>query len=710
VRDCGLAAELGATNVFSIRTMTRLKKRTPAVPAGTLAFVVTLAGICCGETPAATRTDHVGPKSDSESAGADWPSHGRNYSEQRFSPLNEIRPQNVQKLGLAWSAEIDTPGEIEATPLVVRGVLYTTGTFGVVYAFDARTGAQLWRYDPGAQYRNADFPTWGRNRGVAFWREKVYVGVADGRLIALDARNGRPLWQVQTFDRSKPYSITGAPRVFEGRVIIGQGGGDKYTRGFASAYDAESGALLWRFWLVPGNPSAGFSSKAEAVAARTWKGEWWRYGGGGNPWDAFAYDPTLRLLYIGSGNGGPWGRNVRSAGAGDNLFLCSIVAVNIDTGAYVWHYQTTPGDEWDYDATQDIILATLHLDGKDRPVLMQASKNGFFYVLDRASGELLSAQAYVPVTWAERIDVKTGRPVERAHARGDHGPFNLAPSWLGGHNWESMSFNGSVGYAYIPFIESSEMHEETPAQQWKFDPSAGIDSSVRFVMDNDIKGGILAWNPVLQREVWRRYTPDGVAGGTMTTAGGLVFQGDGAGYLSAYDARSGQELWRVDVASGVVSAPISYEVDSRQHVAVMSGMAGAVANLAAFRVQRYGWRYGEGRRLLVFALNGTAPLPRRAHTPAAASAPPDLRPTGNTLVDRGSLVYHAHCVECHGLAAIGNGSFPDLRHTQALNALSAILLQGALVAGGMPSFKDDLKASDVDAIAAYLRSRRESQP
>ncbi|PQA87657.1 PQQ-dependent dehydrogenase, methanol/ethanol family [Hyphococcus luteus] len=667
----------------------------------------------CGESQNASAPQEVPAAVEEETdfdpnkaPDADWLSHGRTYSEKRFTPLAQIDAGNVADLGLAWYADLASPGEIESTPLIADGIIYTTGTFGVVYAIDGRSGEQLWRYDPGAQMRGEKFATWGRNRGVAMWRDKIYVGAADGRLIALDAKSGDPVWSVQTFDPSQPYSITGAPRVFDGRVVIGQGGGDKATRGFASAYDAESGELLWRFWIVPGDPSKGFESKAMEMAAETWNGEWWKYGGGGNPWNAFAYDPELGLIYIGTGNGGPWGRNARSPGGGDNLFISSIVAVKADTGEYVWHYQTTPGDQWDYTATQDMILATLPINGEERRVIMQAPKNGFFYVLDRETGEFLSAEPYVPVTWASHIDPETGRPVEHPRARGGDGFFDLSPSWLGGHSWQPMSFNPDLDYAFIPFIEASMKYDETPVGEWEFDPNAGMDTSVRIGLPENMKGGILAWDAVNQREVWRHHAPDGVAGGTMTTAGGLVFQGTGDGYLVAYDAKSGEELWRGEAGNGVIGGPASYEIDGEQYVVVTSGIGGAYVNMAAFDAQEFGWKYGEGRRVLAFKLNGDASLPERADPPAPEASPPDpMKLTGDELYDRGSLIYHTYCVECHGPSAVGAGGYPDLRRTQMLDSLELVVREGALVPNGMPNFADRISPEDLEALRAYLRER-----
>ncbi|HMI93088.1 MAG TPA: PQQ-dependent dehydrogenase, methanol/ethanol family, partial [Polyangiales bacterium] len=382
-----------------------------------------------------------------------WLSHGRTYDEQRYSPLNLVDKGNVAKLGLAWSLDLDTDRGQEATPLVVDGVMYSTSAWSKVQAIDAQSGKLLWQYDPEVPGETGTKACCDVvNRGVAVWKGRVYVGTLDGRLVAIDAHSGKQAWSVVTVDQNKKYTITGAPRIIKGKVLIGNGGAEYGVRGYISAYDAESGALAWRFYTVPGDPSQPFEAPIMQQAAATWKGEWWKLGGGGTVWDSMAYDPQLNLLYIGVGNGSPWNQQLRSPGGGDNLFLSSVVALRPDTGEYVWHYQETPGESWDYTATQHIILADLPINGQTRKVLMQAPKNGFFYVLDRETGKLISAQPYSTVNWASSIDLATGRPVENPDARyaDTNKPWFAMPGPYGAHNWQPMSFSPQTKLVYIP--------------------------------------------------------------------------------------------------------------------------------------------------------------------------------------------------------------------------------------------------------------------
>jgi quinohemoprotein ethanol dehydrogenase len=631
---------------------------------------------------------------------ADWLSHGRTYAEQRFSPLAQIDRDNVAQLGLAWYLDLPAKGTVEATPLVADGVIYTTGSWGVVHAVDARTGRMIWTHDPQAQTRAAEAVVWDRNRGVALYQGKVYVAVADGRLIALDARDGKVAWTAQTFDRAVPYGSTGAPRVFDGKVIIGQSGGDIGTRGYASAYDSRTGELLWRFHAVPGDPAKGFEDEAMRMAARTWKGEWWKYGGGGNPWNAFAYDPELRLVYLGFGNGGPWNQGVRSPGGGDNLFLASIVAVNVDTGKYVWHYQNTPGESWDFPAAMDMVLADLLIDGETRKVLMQAPKNGFYYVLDRATGKVISAEKFVKVTWAERVDLATGRPVETPGIRLDGGPVDIWPSPAGGHNWYPMSFSPQSGLAYFAYREAGLRYEALDLATYEF--RAGVfDTSVRRgPVGGASEGGLMAWNPVSQREAWRLPLPTMFVGGTAATAGGLVFAGTGDGRLLAVDDRDGKLLWEAPTHNAVMGGPAVFSVDGEQFVAVMAGIGGGMSQ--EHGLVPMGYRYGVDRRLLVFKLGGTATLPAKPEPPPLLAVPP---PGADPRVQRGAGLYVAHCGSCHGPAAINAGGAPDLRRSAFLDTLEPVLFEGTLTSAGMPVFGKYLRRDEADDLKAYLLHR-----
>ena len=651
-----------------------------------------------------------------EAAGGEagnWLSHGRTYDEQRFSPLTAVNAGNVGDLGLAWYFDVPTQRGMEATPVVVDGRMYVTGSWSIVYALDAASGEELWRYDPGvpkswAQYACCDVV----NRGVAVWGESVYVGTLDGYLVALDAATGEERWRVDTIDRKPPYTITGAPRVARGLVFIGNGGADYGVRGYLSAYDAETGELRWRFYTVPGDPANDFESEALEQAAKSWTGEWWKYGGGGTVWDSMAYDPELDLLYFGVGNGSPWNQQIRSPEGGDNLFLSSIVAVRPDTGEYVWHYQTTPGETWDFTATQHIILADLEIDGELRKVLMQAPKNGFFYVLDRTNGEFISAEAFIPVTWATGVDADTGRPVEVPGARYKEAPFLMLPSGFGAHNWHPMAFSPVESLVYLPAQElpalyMSEGGFEFTGGFW----NSGIDFEVLHMPDDPavkaeigkmIRGALVAWDPVAQREVWRYQHAGPWNGGALATAGNLVFQGSLIGEVAAYKADSGERLWTFDAQTGVAAAPISYSADGRQHVAVAAGWGTLFAVFggeatAAIQLQNHS-------RILAFSLGGDKSLPERpAVAVSAVPEPPPVETSAEQLA-AGKDVYYDRCVACHGMNAVSGGLMPDLRHATAEThaAWDAIVLGGSLRDSGMPAFGGILSKADTDAVHAFV--------
>jgi quinohemoprotein ethanol dehydrogenase len=645
-----------------------------------------------------------------DSETQNWLLHGRTYSEQRFSPLKHINQQNVSELGLAWYADTGTNRGLEATPLVVDGVMYATGSWSIVYALDAKTGKMLWQYDP-------DVPKqWGKyaccdvvNRGVAFWNNKIYVGTIDGRLVALDAADGSVLWDVNTIDRTKPYTITGAPRVVKGKIIIGNGGADLGVRGYFSAYDADSGDMIWRFYTVPGDPAKPFEHKELEAAAKTWSGgKWWEIGGGGTVWDSMAYDPELDLLYVGTGNGAPWSRHLRSPGGGDNLFLSSILAVRPETGQLVWHYQTTPGDSWDYTATQHIILADMDIDGQVRKVLMQAPKNGFFYVLDRETGELVSAEKYVNVTWASHVDLTTGRPIESPDAQWKDKTAVVYPSSLGGHNWHPMAYSPETGLVYIPARDVPGAYGPEPG--FKHRPGSwntGTDlAHFSDVPPEAVTGYLLAWDPVAQKQAWRIKQSGGWHGGLLATAGDLVFQGTNDGLFSAYRADNGQKLWQVKVGTGIIAPPITYKVDGEQYVSIMAGWGG-VYGLAFGRAAKAAQGAGPGR-ILTFKLGSkgsvsSAPLTR------VQTLPQPIAPlaVSKETVEQGKLLYQRNCATCHGFGMVGAGVLPDLRYsTKAIHEIwNDIVLGGVLAGNGMASFADALNEKEAQAIRAYVVQR-----
>jgi alcohol dehydrogenase (cytochrome c)/quinohemoprotein ethanol dehydrogenase len=655
-----------------------------------------------------------------DSEPGSWMSHGRTYSEQRYSPLDQINKDNVGKLGLAWFADMDTNRGQESTPIMVDGVIYVSTAWSKVKAYDAKTGKPLWNFDPevpGQFGVNACCDV--VNRGVAVWKGKVFVGTIDGRLIALDSATGKKLWDVVTVDQTKPYTITGAPRVVKGKVLIGNGGAELGVRGYITAYDPDTGNKIWRFYTVPGDPSKGPDGEPSdaafaKVAGATWFGEYWKMGGGGTVWDSMAYDPGLDLLYVGVGNGSPWNRKLRSDGKGDNLFLSSIVALKPDTGEYVWHYQSTNGESWDHTATQQIIIADLMIDGAPRHVVMQAPKNGFFYVIDAATGKLISAKNFTEISWATGVDLKTGRPIETKQARYEvtGKPFLSKQNPNGAHTWHSMAFSPQTGLVYLP-IHGTPFVFGAPKS---FGPrpmtqNVGADFSGNAALDPkkvlaETYGRLIAWDPVNQKEVWRVERAGQANGGALATAGGLVFQGTGSGTFTALDATNGKELWSTPTETGVIAAPISYAIDGEQYVAVMAGtgsswaLIGGDTNMKGFVQQNVS-------RLLVYKLDGKTALP-----PAPPVTVPPMNPPPSTadakVIGKGAGLYDAYCSSCHGPAAIQVGILPDLRRTPYLQtdeAFASVVRGGVRQAHGMANFSSVLQADDVQAIRAYVIQR-----
>ncbi|MET0344578.1 MAG: PQQ-dependent dehydrogenase, methanol/ethanol family [Polyangiales bacterium] len=644
---------------------------------------------------------------------ADWPSHGLDYAETRHSRLRQVNNTNVKQLGLAWTYSLGSSRGVEATPVVVDGIMYVTASWSVVHAVNVRTGQRIWSYDPKVPREKGikgccDVV----NRGVAVYKGKVYVASFDGRLIALDAATGQVRWEKDTIDdKAKPYAanytITGAPRVLKDKVVIGNGGADYGVRGYVTAYDAETGAQKWRFFTVPGDPSKPFESVALEQAAKTWdpSAKYWEAGGGGTAWDGMAYDPGLNLLYIGTGNGSPWSQKRRSPAGGDNLYLASIVAINPDTGAYVWHYQETPGDNSDFTSTQPIILADLNIQGRQRKALLHAPKNGYFFVIDRTNGKLISAKNYVPVNWSDGYDA-SGRPIENALTRPDTA-FERIPGVLGAHNWMSMSFNPGTGLVYIPaqHIPITLMDDK----QWQNGVAipgrvgSGGGWNTGFVMNSVSPvappfGRLVAWDPVAQKEAWKVDHVSPWNGGTLTTAGNLVFQGTADGRFIAFDAKTGQQLWEAPTGSGVIAAPTTYQVDGKQYVSIAVGWGG---NYGLY--QRASNKTIPGT-VFTFVLGGTAPSPefvdyRQESLLQGIPYKPEEVPQGQAL-------YVAYCVQCHGVPATEKGGAASnlaFVGPGIIQNLDRMIFKGPFSSQGMPDFTGKVKPEEVQYLKAFIQ-------
>ncbi len=663
--------------------------------------------------------------------GSEWLNYGRGYKEQRFSPLDSIHRDNIDDLDLAWSFKFDTARGMEATPLVHNGVIYISTGWSHVHALDARTGEQLWHYDAQVPKSHLIKTCCGAvNRGVALWQGdaeselQVFFGTLDGRLVALDANTGTANWIVQTTPDNSNYSVTGAPRVVKGMVIIGNGGGELGVRGYITAYDSATGEQLWRFYTVPGDPAKPQEHPALDAALDTWAGdEWYKLGGGGGTvWDSLVYDPELDLLYIGTGNGSPWNRDLRSPGGGDNLYLSSIVALKPDTGDYVWHYQVTPKDNWDYTATQQLTLADISIDGEQRKVIMQAPKNGFFYILDRVSGELLSAEKFAKVTWASHIDMQTGRPVETKYADyQSNGGSYIWPSPYGAHNWQPMSFSPKTGLVYIPAQSIPHYFSGQKTVTYQLDRwNTGVDlnesrdplSWVAGMASTDalVYGELLAWDPVKQQAAWKVKHDKPANGGVLSTAGDLVFQGTGEGIFAAYDADNGDALWQYQSDSAVLAGPMTYELDGEQYIAVAQGSGGTVMltigdNLKRNKVNK--------NKLLVFKL-GDFGLTKTVADESLATILPLSEEVNATpeVIKQGEELYGRNCGTCHGISAKSNYVVPDLRYMsdQTHRDFVAIVLGGSRTHKGMAGFYETHSIEDVEAIHSYLKHQQQQLP
>ncbi len=657
-------------------------------------------------------------QADTPASVGDWQSYSRTWDEQRFSPLDQINDKNVEQLGLAWYADLETFRGVQASPLVIDGVLYNESIYNIVTAYDGKTGRKLWTYDPKVG------PEWARlaccgpsARGIAAWNGKIILATLDGRLIAVDARDGHEIWSTQTFPPGQEYSITGAPRVYDGKVVIGNGGADYGSRGFVTAWDAETGAKLWKFYIVPGDPAKGpdgeASDSAMAIAQPTWSGRFWEQaaGGGGNAWDSFAYDPELNLVYIGTGNGSPHMWHFRSEGKGDNLFLCSIVAVDATTGEYKWHYQEVPEEDWDYTCTQPIVLADLMIDGKLRKVAMHAPKNAFFYVIDRTNGQVISGKSYTSVnTWASGLD-PNGRPILMPGAHNTTTPHLMSPSWMAGHTWHPMSYSPLTGLVYFSAQEQGSIYARAADGQYRYvkgrsnsGQAYGTEPELRARLQAEAvaseKGYLLAWNPITQSEAWRVDYGIPGSGGVLSTAGNLVIQGTINKTLAIYRADDGRKLWEMNIDQAPVAGAITYMIDGEQYIAINAGWGGS----PVYNLTRNGPFRTATAKLLVFKLGAKGVTLPPMPPPSALPAPPPLR-AAEAQVTRGRELYQQTCVRCHGEDAIGG--VKDLRWMTAEThrLFNQIVLDGLYREKGMSSFADVLKPEDVEAIHQYLIAR-----
>ena len=684
----------------------------------------------CGQAKTADKESSAQPEAfasvdtdriSTASAGEEWLTYGGTYDEQRHSSLTSVNTDTVADLGVAWTYDLATNRGVESTPIVVDGVMYVTSAWSLVYALDAKTGEELWVYDP-----DVDRAVGVKaccdvvNRGVAVYDGKVYVGVIDGRLEALDAETGEVVWSKVTVDQSKPYTITGAPRVVNGKVLIGNGGAELGVRGYLSAYDANTGDKIWRFFTVPNpekQPDGEVSDAAfEDIGNVTWgdEGAWVTDGGGGTVWDSIVYDEVNDQIIFGVGNGSPWNREFRDPSGGDNLFLSSIVAVDAETGTYKWHFQTTPGDNWDYTATQTIILADLPLgeDGASRRIAMQAPKNGFFYVLDAETGEFLSGDAFVPQNWTTGLD-EAGRPIEVAAARYGDVPYQQTPGPLGAHNWHPMAFNPDLNLAYIPAQEIPQAYArdsrfESQSVGWNTgaDFSAGVPPiappEVAKFLRSTLKGRLIAWDPVAGEPRWTVEHDNAWNGGVLSTAGGLVFQGKLNGEFAAYDAATGDKLWSHELKSGGASGPGTFMIDGEQYVTITTGW-GSAFGLAA------GFAYDEAvsstvGKVVTFKLGGDGEIadpdfPMIDKTPKADAFGDE------TLIAEGAVHYSRNCAVCHGPLAVSSGVLPDLRWSAITGndiAWKGVVLDGNLAVNGMVSFADYLTPEQAEAVRAYV--------
>ncbi len=701
-----------------------------------LAIILSAAFAAGASVPVSAPADASADPGNVEAA-QNWYTGGRDKDGSYYSPLATIDAKNVKQLGFAWTYDLGEPmrGQ-EATPVVIDGVMYTSGTWGYVYAVDAATGKQRWRYDPKSDYFMGRNPCCDLvNRGVAVWKGKVYVASGDGRLHALDASSGRKLWEADTIvDHKLPYSSTGAPQIAGSVVVIGNSGADMghgAVRGYVSAYDLDTGAFKWRFYTVPPAVGQPYENPELAAADKTWdKHRPAQFKGGATVWDGFAYDAASNLLYFGTANAAPYDLRQLGPAKLDSLYSACIIAVDASTGRMAWYYQTTPHDSWDYDAVQKMILADLTIDGAPRQVIMQASKNGFFYVLDRKTGQLLSAKNFAFVNWATHVDMKTGRPVTTPNSDWYEGPKTIYPAWFGAHTWNPMSYSAQTHLVYIPVIDTPTIWIDLlhNGSQVKFvdgfftvqglipdDTYDPVDSARLYgpVPDTHsiaamrhvkpVRELIRAWDPTAQKIAWEHETSSGIRGydgGIMSTAGNLVFQGRGSGELWVYAADSGKVLKVIKTGSHIMAAPMTYSVNGEQFVAVQAGYGGTAITVGPIPPSSAALKYQNTNRIIAFKLGGGA-----VPTPPARVEPAFVQPPAQTAtkaqIDAGEIKFIEECSRCH---VMGPSITPDLRRlNDGLHlAFKDILLKGVLAPAGMERFDDLLSNEDADNVHAYL--------
>jgi quinohemoprotein ethanol dehydrogenase len=666
----------------------------------------------------------------------DWANPGGDQGKSHHSQLTDITLANVGTLGLAWQAELGTNRVLEATPVVINGVMYTSGVAGRAYAFDAASGKELWRFEPEVDMQvNRTVCCDMANRGVAVSRGKVFVSALDGMMYALDAKTGKVVWRVDAVeDHSRGYHSTGAPEVAGDVVVIGNGGADYDARGYVSGFDLEDGSLKWRFHIVPRDPKLGPQDNPELEdAVKTWDpNSRWDVGGGGGPWDAISYDAETGLVLVGTGNAQPYAQSVRSPKGGNNLYTSSIIALDAKSGRLKWHYQETPSEQWDYDATSPFILTKMKVDGAEHPVVIHAPKNGFLYILDRRDGKLLRANKIVRVNWAKGIDMTSGAPqLDAQTADISQGPKIIFPATPGARNWFPASYDASTGLFYSAVQDMGNLMFVPPGPKEHFKKGLNSDAALIFTpilagtmptlpppVAEAVKalpaykdaianpGGteLRALDPLTGKTVWAKPMQGWQdRGGTLTTASGLLFQGSLAGQLRVFDKANGRLIKSIETGTTIMAAPMTYRVKGVQYVAVMAAWGGGGYPYVPPYAAAY--KRGNQGRLLVFKLGGGAvPIPAELPPLEVAGPPPAQLPgvTPATIAKGQGLFFSLGCALCHSNQH--RSITPDLRRMspEVHKAFNDIVLNGALVQNGMPRWDDAMTKDDANALHAWL--------